>query len=300
MNANTSRKYIPVKKTFIDDESDYLKPKSTLPRLCMTTNNIRESKCSPLLTMPNVRQLGEPNDDAIVTGEDCGAIMAFISYKWNDMPCESRFGYICKKKKTGSLGCYQNWLEYDSNCYLFVQERTDWNIALQSCRQKGGDLASIANQEEQNFIFSQMPERKEGDIASIANQDEQNVIFIKRLRARVDGFWIGMSMRDIQTAKLFQWSDNSKVTFTTWSENEPNNYDDKERVCVIMDQQENSIEYASSCYKFVNNQKSWNNAQEYCVKEGGNLAVIMDSKIEISNDIAIIPLPALYAFQRIA
>ncbi|KAK3582967.1 hypothetical protein CHS0354_027082 [Potamilus streckersoni] len=333
---------------------------------------------------------GEPNN--YENGEDCGSIIAELeeSYKWNDMPCNNTFGYICKKhasdktpnatsatkspktSETGSLGCKGDWREYGDKCYLLVQAKTNWKTALKSCRQEGGDLASVANQDEQNFIFSQMPRDycydiwtnetqcitwaqrgeceinpvwmsthchktcqlcyhncsntyQDGDWCNVwASRGECNknpTWMIPNCAlscgicygAPVHGFWIGMS--DSQTSKTFQWSDNSKVTFTTWSKAEPNNYNDGERVCVTLGLQtglwgdehcsndmpgyickmekislaftspslfavgcpyDNSLGYGPFCYLFEPHGKSWNNAQEYCVKKGGNLAVITD------------------------
>ncbi|KAL3836018.1 hypothetical protein ACJMK2_021471 [Sinanodonta woodiana] len=334
---------------------------------------------------------GEPNDYG--NGEDCGSIIAESEekYRWNDMPCNNTFGYICKKhaseittkatsatqssktSETGSLGCKRDWREYGGKCYLFVQDKTNWKMALKSCRQEGGDLASVTDQDEQNFLFSQMPRDYCYDIWT---NDTQCSIWAKRgecdinpvwmsthchktcqlcyhncsdkyqegnwcnlwasrgecnknptwmipncafscgicYGAPVHGFWIGMS--DNQASKSFQWSDNSKVTFTTWSKAEPNSYNDGQSTCVTLGLQtglwsdehcsndmpgyicemekttlpvtslspvavgcpyDNSFGYGPLCYLFVPNGKSWNKAQEDCGKKGGNLAIIKDA-----------------------
>ena len=59
----------------------------------------------------------------------------------------------------------KGWLDYGSNsCYLFVQDKVAWDVASTTCRLQGADLASISNQMEQDFIFSQLPQ---GNIISV-------------------------------------------------------------------------------------------------------------------------------------
>ena len=56
------------------------------------------------------------------------------------------------------LGCQgKGWVDYKGSCYLFRQEKSDWNDALRSCRTEGGDLASINDKDESDFILSQLP-----------------------------------------------------------------------------------------------------------------------------------------------
>lgn len=56
-------------------------------------------------------------------------------------------------------GCpAHGWRQYLNSCYLFVQEKISWTDALKYCHKQGGELASIADESEQNFIWSQLPQ----------------------------------------------------------------------------------------------------------------------------------------------
>ena len=63
-------------------------------------------------------------------------------------PTPSGFFYGC----SSSL-----WKPYKGNCYLFMKNGVSWNRASQYCASKGGNLASIVDENEQNFVFSQLP-----------------------------------------------------------------------------------------------------------------------------------------------
>ena len=52
------------------------------------------------------------------------------------------------------------WLDYKSSCYMIIQRSIDWKGALQYCRNKGADLASINTKDENDFVYSQLPKGK--------------------------------------------------------------------------------------------------------------------------------------------
>ena len=53
------------------------------------------------------------------------------------------------------LGCRQGWRGYQGNCYQVVERQSvSISESRDACRRLGGDLASIHNQEQQNFIHS--------------------------------------------------------------------------------------------------------------------------------------------------
>lgn len=55
-------------------------------------------------------------------------------------------------------GCPSDqWKPYQGSCYLFVSPGTGWANATQYCVLMRGKLASIADENEQNFVFSQLP-----------------------------------------------------------------------------------------------------------------------------------------------
>ncbi|XP_053408178.1 uncharacterized protein LOC123560994 isoform X2 [Mercenaria mercenaria] len=50
------------------------------------------------------------------------------------------------------------WLGYRDACFLVVEEKKDWNEANSYCHKEGAELASIADEQEQRFLFSQLPQ----------------------------------------------------------------------------------------------------------------------------------------------
>ncbi|KAJ8306846.1 hypothetical protein KUTeg_014930 [Tegillarca granosa] len=112
---------------------------------------------------------GEPND--YKHNEDCGALIARRGssslYKWNDFPCTLRIGITTRPTRpmpsptppvyTGKVfGCPDYWKPNGAFCYQFVQQKVIWNDAKASCLRRGSNLASIASQDEQNYIYSQL------------------------------------------------------------------------------------------------------------------------------------------------
>lgn len=167
---------------------------------------------------------GEPNN--INRHEHCGELVTGGKTRgyWNDVDCNNRRGYICKKPSPGMTtaaptslpptppgsfyGCPSNlWKPYKGNCYLFMKNHVSWNTASQYCASKGGNLASIVDENEQNFVFSQLP----GEI------DRSQ-------------YWIGFN--DMLSQMKFMWSDGSPIHYTNWAENEPNNWLNHNEDCV--------------------------------------------------------------------
>ena len=49
--------------------------------------------------------------------------------------------------------CKPGWCRFEDSCYLFQMALSlNWSQAEQNCVNKGGHLASVHNQEENNFI----------------------------------------------------------------------------------------------------------------------------------------------------
>ncbi|XP_023930741.1 macrophage mannose receptor 1-like [Lingula anatina] len=154
---------------------------------------------------------------------DCMEIDASTG-DWKDRDCKSRRGYICKKKgsglstttttsttteQPGSPYCPKEWSLYGKSCYKVFQEKKMWNLAKDVCRREGGDLVSIAGENEANFVAA---------LAGEWNDDKSE-------------FWIGLNA--LRVVNLFEWSDDSSVTYTSWRPHEPNNHQGKER-CISL------------------------------------------------------------------
>ena len=52
-----------------------------------------------------------------------------------------------------SVTCPEGWIKREEFCYLLVKERKNWQDASSDWVMKGGNLASIHNKEENDFIF---------------------------------------------------------------------------------------------------------------------------------------------------
>ncbi|KAL4617320.1 macrophage mannose receptor 1-like [Arapaima gigas] len=244
---------------------------------------------------------GEPNN---ANGEEqCVQINRYPG-TWNDVNCgRDSAGYVCKKYPgndhtqppptppwTGH--CPQGWNLFKNKCYMFKgnhlhehEFKANWTVAQQWCRTQGGDLAVIDDQYENDFVAS----------------------YLKDL---VEPVWIGLS--DILHEGKFAWSDGSQVLYTNWNEKEPNNAEEGEH-CTAMShnhlvtgrwnddgchlhrgwvcymKKSNTIpeppptrtpcppgyiSWYNNCYKLVEEQKTWEEAQLTCQQEKGNLVSI--------------------------
>ncbi|XP_045161208.2 uncharacterized protein LOC123526220 [Mercenaria mercenaria] len=76
------------------------------------------------------------------------------------------------------------------NCYEVVQTGVSWFHAETNCRINGGHLIHIANQKEQDFIYS---------------------FLVKHHSHTV---WLGL--HDINREERFEWTSGNKITYTNW------------------------------------------------------------------------------------
>uniref|UniRef100_A0AAZ3SL44 Mannose receptor, C type 1b n=1 Tax=Oncorhynchus tshawytscha TaxID=74940 RepID=A0AAZ3SL44_ONCTS len=142
---------------------------------------------------------GHPLSDP---GHICGLVDPGQQSYWQSSLCSKKHGYVCQKDPPTSpvppevTGfCSSPWIPYAARCYLLQRTKKTWTEAQTECRRDGGDLASIHNIEQHSFVMSQL-----GYVAA-------------------DELWIGMN--DVKTPLLFEWSDQSAVTFTRWEEAMP-------------------------------------------------------------------------------
>lgn len=81
------------------------------------------------------------------------------------------------------------------NTYFLTESRSSWTEAQAEAIAKGGNLVTINNAEEQNWLLD---------------------VF-----GRNELFWIGIT--DAETEGVWKWVSGEKVTYTNWTPNEPNN-----------------------------------------------------------------------------
>lgn len=106
----------------------------------------------------------------------------------------------------GASACSSPWILNGNACYLFQQSLpSNWFDARLSCIREGGDLLSIEDQSEQDFIS----------------------------RRRNGSYWIGLS--DTQVEGVFVWTDGTNYDtsqFKNWDNLEPNGH--REENCVVL------------------------------------------------------------------
>lgn len=102
------------------------------------------------------------------------------------------------------VGCPAGWYGFGDSCYLFrvrslYLRGLNWDNARSYCLSFGGDLASMSNKSEMDFVYS------------------------KSSKARNEHYWIGLN--DRQNESLFVWSDGTpynRSVYSNWYRNEPN------------------------------------------------------------------------------
>ncbi|XP_018531719.1 macrophage mannose receptor 1 isoform X2 [Lates calcarifer] len=148
-------------------------------------------------------------------GHSCGIIDGDVQYSWQSSTCTKKLGYICNSDGTvappteaAETGfCSAPWIPYNGHCFHLNRTKKTWSDAQRACHMEGGDLVSIRNVEDQGFVISQL---------GYGSTDE---------------LWIGLN--DRRTEKLFDWSDHSTVSFTSWAYGEPSLSADAED-CVLI------------------------------------------------------------------
>ncbi|KAF1383673.1 hypothetical protein PFLUV_G00134290 [Perca fluviatilis] len=164
----------------------------------------------------------DPNEKAYITGHplpnpghDCTIVDGAVQYAWQSSSCTKKLGYICYSEGPGAPPteavetgfCSSPWIPYNGHCFHLQRTQKTWSDAKKACRKEGGDLVSIRNVEDQSFVISQL---------GYASTDE---------------LWIGLN--DKKTEGLFDWSDHSTVSFTSWEFGKPAVFTDQED-CVLI------------------------------------------------------------------
>ncbi|XP_034027567.1 galactose-specific lectin nattectin-like [Thalassophryne amazonica] len=99
-----------------------------------------------------------------------------------------------------SSSCPSGWTRQGSRCFTFHRGSMDWATAELTCVRKGGNLASIHNQREQNFITQ----------------------LIRKLSGENTKTWIGGY--DAVKEGLWLWSDGSTFNYKGWKKGQPDKH----------------------------------------------------------------------------
>uniref|UniRef100_A0A8C4NYA1 Mannose receptor, C type 1b n=1 Tax=Dicentrarchus labrax TaxID=13489 RepID=A0A8C4NYA1_DICLA len=135
-------------------------------------------------------------------GHNCAFLDSAGEHTWQSSSCVKKLGYICYKGGAPPTPpqieqgfCSSPWIPYNGHCFHLHRTTQTWSNAQRECRKEGGDLVTVRNVEDQSFMVSQL---------GYASNDE---------------LWIGLN--DIRTEGLFDWSDHSIVSFTSWEYGNP-------------------------------------------------------------------------------
>ncbi|XP_077057538.1 ladderlectin-like [Siphateles boraxobius] len=94
-----------------------------------------------------------------------------------------------------SEGCPLEWTDFGLRCYKYFSQSVTWITAERNCQSLGGNLASVHDQPENDFLLSLLPSSTRTWVG--AHDGEQ------------DGEWL--------------WSDGTVYDYTNWCSGEPNN-----------------------------------------------------------------------------
>ncbi|POI30844.1 hypothetical protein CIB84_005405, partial [Bambusicola thoracicus] len=255
-----------------------------------------------------------PNEPNFANNEEHCVVMFSKQGLWNDVNCGTTNRFVCERHNisiNSTLaspfppgGCPESWLFFNNKCFKIFASNTTrklaWHDAREVCIDLGGNLASIANEKVQAFVYY-------------------------HLKDATTNVWIGMN--DINRESTFLWADGSTVSYTNWVEGAPEtkqsffDYYEYELLkdntvetdCVFMTKldgkwrddscdnergyicQMNSlsaqfnlpatnpssdfVHYGDSSYLIVSSQMQWEEARKSCQEQHAELASILDAYI---------------------
>uniref|UniRef100_A0A8C7J1C1 C-type lectin domain-containing protein n=1 Tax=Oncorhynchus kisutch TaxID=8019 RepID=A0A8C7J1C1_ONCKI len=106
---------------------------------------------------------------------------------------------LLKTEGTKEMSCPSDWHPYGSRCFRFVSIPQSWSDSEQNCLALGGNLASVNNLLEYQFMQA----------------------LTKNTNGHLPDTWIGGF--DAVKEGLWMWSDGSRFDYTNWNIGEPNN-----------------------------------------------------------------------------
>ncbi|XP_018427204.1 PREDICTED: secretory phospholipase A2 receptor [Nanorana parkeri] len=155
-----------------------------------------------------------------LTGQKhCGVHDTAANNTWYSLVGAAKLPYACKKYLTPgqhdnfenwkyySTVCEDQWLPYNRYCYRLQKEKLNWFQASAACATNGGELMQVNSLAHTEFLMHLLQ------------------------REKVTEAWIGMTSKR-KDPVIFQWSDGSAVTFTSWQRQEPNISQEDNDLCV--------------------------------------------------------------------
>ncbi|KAL8582533.1 hypothetical protein ACOMHN_066797 [Nucella lapillus] len=132
---------------------------------------------------------GEPDNN---DNSHCAAMITKTS-RWNDFPCRLALGFVCKKLAGKYWSCPSGYIGYRGNCYITHTTLKTWADAQRSCRADGGDLASLTDQQDNDFLFSMLP----SEICSnLHAKDAECELWAEQGECERNPGWMGQNCKD--------------------------------------------------------------------------------------------------------
>ncbi|CAH1796584.1 unnamed protein product [Owenia fusiformis] len=189
-----------------------------------------------------------------------------------------------------SARCPQGWVMYNSNCYYFSDSPYTFNDSRAVCQKRGGDLPSLVDQAEWEFVKAQVKLRKKY-------------------------FWIGAT--DEGDEANWRWVDGKPwdpaLAKASWAKGQPDNWNDKEHCAMARtngdwndigctanlryickrpteyidrcDLEDGWHGFGDRCYKFFTDTATFSDAQDTCSGYDGNLLIVdTPDKLQILTD----------------
>nr|XP_014124972.1 macrophage mannose receptor 1 [Zonotrichia albicollis] len=251
---------------------------------------------------PNEPNFANNDENCVVMSEDFGL--------WKDISCAVQNAFICERQNSTHSGfappvirplggCPETWLLFKNKCYKIFgsreEEKLTWHSARSVCRELGGNLASIHNNQVQAFLTFHLK-----DVASET--------------------WIGLN--DINSENTYLWTDGSIFDYSNWAPGFPfrdkfmvvdwkyitietdciamtrrsvdgaglwENTDcqhNKSYICQMDSEPElfhptsapdfNFVHYGNSSYLIIPSKMNWEEARKACKEKSSELASIFD------------------------
>ncbi|XP_046706984.1 macrophage mannose receptor 1-like [Silurus meridionalis] len=160
-----------------------------------------------------------------------------------------------------------------SRQFYVVKENKKWDEAQKWCRENYTDLATIESEEEMNALK-------------------------KALKTTSGHFWIGLKQDNSSSSVVFNnrswvWSDNTRVSYKNWKDDEPNNNGINNAVEIwaestgyIWNDAKNSYPQSFVCYKkrppitVIAQNKKWQEALRFCRQNHVDLLYIYSKEMQ--------------------
>ncbi|KAL7844103.1 hypothetical protein SRHO_G00226420 [Serrasalmus rhombeus] len=220
----------------------------------------------------------EPDNGANVFGQHGDQHCTSVSFSdlglWTDENCLLTLPFVCYRKFCTGHSCV-------NHRYHFVHEKKTWTEAQRYCRENYTDLATIDNMEEMNRLFNTANGRYSG-LAWIGLYDD-----LDSWRWSLDDE--NLYKENVTNFRNWSWSDKSNSSFSYWKAGQPDNAGQREYCTAVSFSDSGQWtdencghtlpflcynEMTSNRYHFVNESKSWTEAQRYCRENYTDLATI--------------------------